>query len=73
MVGCSINIGSFSVHSSGRVSLGYVQNLSIYGYCSTRGWATYTGVSDSIPYMNNTIDQWLLYVVKGIVVGYSNN
>ena len=71
--GCSINIGSFSVHSSGRVSLGYVQNLSIYGYCSTRGWATYTGISDSIPYMNNTIDQWLLYVVKGIVVGYSNN
>ena len=71
--GCSINIGSFSVNSSGQVSLGYVRDMSIYGYCRTRGWATYTGISDSIPYMNNTIDQWLLYVVKGIVVGYSNN
>lgn len=73
LTGCSISIGNFSVNSSGQVSLGYVSKLTIYGYCSTRGWATYTGISDSIPYMNNTVDQWLLYVVKGIVVGYSNN
>ena len=71
--GCSISIGDFSVSSSGSVSLGYVRQLTIYGYCSTRGWATYTGISDSIPYMNNTIDQFLLRVVKGIIVGYTNN
>lgn len=71
--GCSISIGDFYVNSAGRVDFGYVQTLKIYGYCSTRGYATYTGISDSIPYMNNTIDQFLLHIVKGIVVGYGNN
>lgn len=71
--GCSIRIGDFYVNSAGRVEFGYVQTLKIYGYCSTRGYATYTGISDSIPYMNNTIDQFLLHIVKGIVVGYGNN
>lgn len=71
--GCSISIGDFYVNSAGRVDFGYVQTLKIYGYCSTRGYATYIGISDSIPYMNNTIDQFLLHIVKGIVVGYGNN
>lgn len=71
--GCSISIGDFYVNSAGRVDFGYVRTLKIYGYCSTRGYATYTGISDSIPYMNNTIDQFLLHIVKGIVVGYGNN
>lgn len=71
--GCSISIGDFYVNSAGRVDFGYVQTLKIYGYCSTRGYTTYTGISDSIPYMNNTIDQFLLHIVKGIVVGYGNN
>ena len=72
--GCSISIGgNFSVNSSGNVSLGHVNSLNLYGYCQTRGWATYSGISDSIPYMNNTIDQYLLHIVKGIVVGFGNN
>lgn len=72
--GCAIKIGSyFSITTSGVVTLGYIDDFKVYGYCSTRGWARYTGISDSIPYMNNTIDQWLLHVVSGIVVGYGNN
>lgn len=66
--GCSISIGTFSVNSSGYVSLGRVEKLTIYN-----GGRYYTGITDKIPYMNNTIDQWLLTVVKGIVVGYGNN
>jgi hypothetical protein len=43
-----------------------------YGSGKTgKGW--YKGISDAIPYMNTTLDQWLLYVVNGIVVGYGNN
>lgn len=72
--GCAIKIGSyFSITTSGVVTLGYIDDFKVYGYCSTRGWARYTGISDSIPYMNNTVDQWLLHVVSGIVVGYGNN
>ena len=66
--GCSISIGTFSVSSSGYVSLGRVEKLTIYN-----SGRYYTGITDNIPYMNNTIDQWLLTVVKGIVVGYANN
>ena len=72
--GCAIKIGSyFSITTTGVVTLGYIDDFKVYGYCSTRGWARYTGISDSIPYMNNTVDQWLLHVVSGIVVGYGNN
>lgn len=72
--GCAIKIGSyFSITTTGVVTLGYIDGFKVYGYCSTRGWARYTGISDSIPYMNNTVDQWLLHVVSGIVVGYGNN
>lgn len=72
--GCAIKIGRyFSITTTGVVTLGYIDDFKVYGYCSTRGWARYTGISDSIPYMNNTVDQWLLHVVSGIVVGYGNN
>lgn len=68
LTGCSIRIGSFYVNSSGTVSLGAVNSMTIYS-----GGRYYTGITDRIPYMNNTIDQWLLTVVKGLVVGYRNN
>lgn len=38
---------------------------------NSKGWSG--GITDRIPYMNNTVDQWLLYVKKGIIIGYMNN
>ena len=37
----------------------------------SKGWSG--GITDRVPYMMNTVDQWLLYVKKGIVVGYTDN
>lgn len=38
---------------------------------NSNGWSG--GITDRIPYMSNTLDQWLLYVKKGIIVGYKDN
>jgi len=72
--GCSISIGggTFSVSSNGRVSLGYIDELVVYGRGGLGG-LYHEGITDAIPYMNNTIDQFLLYTLHGIVIGYGNN
>lgn len=71
--GCSISIGSyFSVSTSGRVTLGYINSLYVYGDGGL--WSgRHQGITDAIPYMNNTIDQFLLYTLHGVVIGYGNN
>lgn len=63
--GCSINIGGrFQITSSGRIY--------IYGSAGKySGW--HYGITDAIPYMNNTIDQWLMYFFMGVCIGYGNN
>ena len=71
--GCAISIGSyFSVNSSGYVSLGYIKELYVYGDAGL--WnGRHMGITDAIPYMNNTVDQFLLYTLHGIIIGYGNN
>lgn len=63
--GCSLNLGNrFKISSTG-----YIQ---IYGNAGKyNGW--HYGITDAIPYMNNTIDQWLMYFFQGICIGYGNN
>ena len=63
--GCSISIGGrFQVTSNGRIY--------IYGNAGKyTGW--HYGITDAIPYMNNTIDQWLMYFFNGVCIGYGNN
>lgn len=63
--GCSLNLGGrFKISSTG-----YIQ---IYGSAGKySGW--HYGITDAIPYMNNTIDQWLMYFFQGICIGYGNN
>lgn len=63
--GCSLNLGGrFKISSAG-----YIQ---IYGRAGKyNGW--HYGITDAIPYMNNTIDQWLMYFFQGICIGYGNN
>ena len=63
--GCSLNLGGrFKISSTG-----YIQ---IYGRAGKyNGW--HYGITDAIPYMNNTIDQWLMYFFQGICIGYGNN
>lgn len=63
--GCSLNLGGrFKISSTG-----YIQ---IYGRTGKyNGW--HYGITDAIPYMNNTIDQWLMYFFQGICIGYGNN
>lgn len=63
--GCSLSLGGrFKVSS-----YGYIQ---IYGSAGKfSGW--HYGITDAIPYMNNTIDQWLMYFFQGICIGYGNN
>lgn len=71
--GCSISIGSyFSVSTTGRVTLGYINSLYVYGDGGL--WSgRHQGITDAIPYMNNTVDQFLLYTLHGVVIGYGNN
>ena len=63
--GCSLNLGNrFKISSTG-----YIQ---IYGSAGKYyGW--HYGITDAIPYMNTTIDQWLMYFFQGICIGYGNN
>lgn len=63
--GISISIGGrFQVKSDG--------SIYIYGRAGKyTGW--HYGITDAIPYMNNTIDQWLMYFFQGICIGYGNN
>lgn len=63
--GISISIGGrFQVKSDGRIY--------IYGRAGKyTGW--HYGITDAVPYMNNTIDQWLMYFFQGICIGYGNN
>lgn len=63
--GCSISIGGrFRITSEGRIY--------IYGSAGKySGW--HYGITDAIPYMNNTIDQWLMYFFMGVCIGYGNN
>lgn len=63
--GCSISIGGrFQITSSGRIY--------IYGNAGKyNGW--HYGITGAIPYMNNTIDQWLMYFFNGVCIGYGNN
>lgn len=72
--GCSISIGGgdFAVSTSGQVTLGNIQKLVVYGRAGLGGYY-HEGITDAIPYMNNTIDQFLLYTLHGIVIGYGNN
>ena len=63
--GISISIGGrFQVKSDG--------SIYIFGRAGKyTGW--HYGITDAIPYMNNTIDQWLMYFFQGICIGYGNN
>lgn len=72
--GISINIGSgdFVVSTTGQVTLGNIKKLVVYGRAGLGGYY-HEGITDAIPYMNNTIDQFLLYTLHGIVIGYGNN
>lgn len=72
--GIAINIGSgdFVVSTSGQVTLGNIRKLVVYGRGGLGGYY-HEGITDAIPYMNNTIDQFLLYTLHGIVIGYGNN
>lgn len=65
ITGCSLSLGGrFKISSTG-----YIQ---IYGSAGKYyGW--HYGITDAIPYMNNTIDQWLMYFFQGICIGYGNN
>lgn len=71
--GCAISIGDyFNVNTSGYVSLGYIKELYVYGDGGL--WdGRHMGITDAIPYMNNSVDQFLLYTLHGIVIGYGNN
>lgn len=73
--GCSINIsnGKFQVTSSGTIYIN--SGKTIYVYDDTAGTHTgwHYGLTTSIPYMNNTIDQWLMYFAQGIMIGFGNN
>lgn len=70
--GCAISIGSFTVSSYGYVNLGRVNGLFVYGDAGL--WnGLHQGITDAIPYMNNTVDQYLLYTLHGIIIGYGNN
>ncbi len=72
--GCAININNvFTVTSSGILTIN--SDKAIYIYADEAGihsgW--HYGLTTSIPYMNNTIDQWLMYFAHGIMIGFGNN
>lgn len=72
--GCSINIGNyFKVSSTGTVTLGYVDNIYIYSNSAGLWNGRHQGITDAVPYMNNTIDQFLMYFACGIMIGYGDN
>ena len=72
--GCAINIGNyFKVSSSGSITLGYVDSIYIYSNEAGLWNGRHEGITDAVPYMNNTVDQFLMYFACGIMIGYGNN
>lgn len=72
--GCSINIGegTFVVSDKGVLTLGSIDKLVVNG-SGGLGGTSHHGITDNIPYMNNAVDQFLLYVLHGVIIGYGNN
>lgn len=65
ITGCSLSLG-------GRFKISNTGYIQIYGSAGKYyGW--HYGITDAIPYMSNTIDQWLMYFFQGICIGYGNN
>ena len=53
------------LNTNGEIYI-YSNNAGTHG-----GW--HYGITDAVPYMNNTIDQFLMYFAFGIMIGYGNN
>ena len=68
---------AFGVTHNGTVYFGSAsyssRNIYVYGKGGTTGNTQHVGITDAVPYMNNTVDQFLMYFIKGLCVGYGNN
>lgn len=72
--GCAININNvFKVATNGVITIDSDKAIYVYhdDAGTHSGW--HYGLTTSIPYMNNTIDQWLMYFAHGIMIGFGNN
>lgn len=73
--GCAINIGNgkFQVTSGGSLMLNTNGEIYIYSNNAGTHGGWHYGITDAVPYMNNTVDQFLMYFAFGIMIGYGNN